>query len=100
MLKVHGQVLPLAWSIGGRKASFGTRYLTSIDLSINFESTLTKLFQYIAIAAKASDASEWIQSSNQEAMEMYRTRSEKQWGHLVGFRAAAEWNLCPELVLP
>ena len=44
-------------------------------------------------------ASEWIQPSNQETMEMYRTRSEKQWGHLVGFRAVAEWNLCPELPL-
>ena len=33
-------------------------------------------------------------------MEMYRTRSDGQWGHPVGIRAAAEWNLCPELTLP
>ena len=31
---------------------------------------------------------------------MYRTRSEGQWGHPVGVRAAANWDLCPELTLP
>ena len=31
---------------------------------------------------------------------MWKTRSEDQWGHPVGVRAAAEWSLCPELALP
>ena len=31
---------------------------------------------------------------------MYRTRSEGQWGQPVGIRAAANWDLCPELALP
>ena len=31
---------------------------------------------------------------------MWKTRSEDQWGHPVGVRAAADWSLCPELALP
>ena len=31
---------------------------------------------------------------------MIKTRSNEQWGHPVGVRAAASWSLCPELTLP
>ena len=61
--------------------------------------TTVKLFQYFAIVAKTTRA-EWVQPTYQEALEMYRTRSEGQWGHPVGLRAAANWDLCPELALP
>lgn len=76
----------------------------SITLNFYFGSlsdllTITKLFQYFAIVARQTEA-EWVQPTYQEAMEMYRTRSDGQWGHPVGVRAAANWDLCPELALP
>ena len=57
-----------------------------------------QLFKYTAIAAGA--AAEWQQPSYRDALEMIKTRSNEQWGHPVGVRAAASWSLCPELTLP
>ena len=42
---------------------------------------------------------EWTQPSYWDAQQMARQRS-NDWAHPVGIRAAADWQMCPQLSMP